>query len=168
MSNPQGSALVTRDVVLTAFEIAGPSIHDLLRLSDRQKPVFVHIVVLNPIPCENAKDDVLGERTFGDAPEDRKEWKRDYAAIARSKAEVARRLGDTTAMIAAVAPALFKVGDTHFEGGVCLAGVPGGGSGAESWIDEVAATFVVAAVNGLAKKALTVARLEPVTVFLNR
>lgn len=168
MNPPYGSALVTKQLVALAFEIAAPSVEMLLLQSKRPGPNFVHIVVLNPYDVkasderrERAEDpqipetyNVLGERTFGPAPEDRKSWKRRYDTIAMSKALISQSTGQTSGYVATRMPALLQPGDVHFAGSDNTWGVPVGGSGVESEIDEGASRIVAATIDVLVKQSL--------------
>lgn len=162
MNNQSVSALMNQDLILRAMSIARPSIEALLRVSQREGPNFVHIVVLSPFEREDYDDGIglLHEETIGPAPSDVSTWKGRYVDIARSKAVIARRRQMDTSVVAAQSPALLESGDTHYEGGVYLAGISTGASGVESYIDEAAARMSASAINALIKQQLAVARIE--------
>ncbi len=162
------SALMTPDLIRQAMKIAKPSIEALLKISKREAPNFIHLVVLSPFEnefCEDGGIGILYEETVGPAPRDLSQWKNSYADIARSKAVIARRMKMDTSMVVAMCPALLDSGDTHYEGGVYLAGIPNGGSGVESFLDEAAARILASVINGLIKQQLATARDEK-KVFL--
>lgn len=166
---PLGSILASKALVALAFELAEPSILQLLSRSKRPRPNFVHIVVLNPIDLTYAddlahiagvsipdkqKENILGEKTFGPAPENRANWKRDYAAIALSKTLISQRTGQSSGYIATERPALLMAKDVHFAGSDVTWGVPVGASGVESFIDEAASRIVGATIDMLVKEDL--------------
>ena len=153
------SALMTSELIREAVDIARLSILELLRISDHAKPVFVYVVVLSPFERDDPNDPfgVLYERVIGEFfldDADVNERKHRYRAIAHSKAVISRRTQMDTGAVAVVCPALFDGGDTHYEGGAIVAGIPVGTSGVESFLDEAVSRIIASTINALIKQEL--------------
>lgn len=142
-----GSFLMTQSLVEQALATALPMIQSILdNCSKREGPRFVHIVVLD------LNGEKLLQRTEGREIPHRSEWKNDYDRVAGRKAGVSHRLKMDTSLVATGHPALFELGDTHWEGGVYLGGIAVGVSGIESYLDEVIARVLASVIMGLIKE----------------
>ncbi len=103
---------------------------------------FVHVVII-------ASRILVAERTIGEAPENRGDWKNQYDQIALSKAWLAMEHRMHTGLLVQQSPALLGHTDTHYQGGVWLHGVAVGTSGVEPHLDEAISTIVAEFVHAM-------------------
>lgn len=129
--------------------LAMPTIRAVLAQLNRTD---LHIVVLDPLKTfvnTTFDEAVLYEQSLG-VP---REWKHDFATIARKKAEVAWRTGMSSHVVQQYSH-LYVKGDSPFAGGVVHHGIVVGVSGVRSYFDEYFAFVVAAACAALCKKSM--------------
>ncbi len=134
------SYLLTQTLVRDAVAMVGPSILEVLKLSERIPSG--HLVV-------RCGDRMLFEQSFGAVSEED-----DFKKIARSKAEIAEREKSTTREIMINAPWRYQTGDAPFPGGVFLEGIAVGFSGVENQYDEMFAWWAVHAIDASCRIAM--------------
>ncbi len=143
MDQSRRSCFVGRELANSALNLAEDTIRMLASMSQRPKENrFVHVSVI-------ANELLMAERTFGEAPENRNDWKNPYDQIALSKAWLSMEHRMHTGILVLQSPALLGYTDTHYQGGVWLHGVAVGTSGVEPHLDEAISTIVAEFINAM-------------------
>jgi hypothetical protein len=135
------SAFLTKEVVEQAVGMIKPGIEALIK---SEKKVVLYIVVLDPAAGSKA---VLWEAAIGDP--DRKQWPRDYAHFAHSKADLTYRTGLPAHLVLRNAPHLYQEGDFKFGGSEIRNGLIVAASGLDWHLDYMISGAIAAMCHGL-------------------
>ncbi len=135
------SFLVTQEVFDQAVALVRPSIDALLaELGGGRRNL--HIVVIEP-------SFHLYETTIAVDPKE--SWAHKYDEIARAKAELCHRTGQSSSYIVNEAPWILEGGDARFAGGFVQDELAAAVSGLLSHLDEVISRWIWSAVAGICK-----------------
>jgi hypothetical protein len=134
------SAFLTRSVVERAVALIQPGVEALIKSEKRS---VLYIVVLDPAAAAKT---VLWEGPIGDP--DRKNWQRDYAHFAHSKADLTHRTGLPAHLILRNAPHLYQEGDFKFGGSDIRNGIIVAASGLDWHLDYAVSGAIAALCHG--------------------
>lgn len=148
----------------SAVRICLPSIEALLKnFGTRQT---IHIVVMDPTkhPWDSTfKDAIVYEHTVGE----RKDWQRDYQAIARGKAKQAWQQGQPNILSRMLGAATLEAGDTVYWGSFVWYGVVVAASGIQPWFDMLVSSWIALTMQQVAQDEIHKFQAkEPDTDFL--
>lgn len=151
---PSDSALIDRDLVARALEMARPMIEAATRDGRINGSGVFHVVVMDPARTPlNAsfEEAILCEHTYG---KQRAEWDADYAGFARAKARLSWLHGQDSFRLQTAQAHRLRPGDTALWGSVWLDGIVVAASGAEAEFDEAFSGAIAMLLRALAKEAL--------------